>query len=183
MTTGKNIFLIGFMGAGKTSVGRMLSKETGLDFVDLDDFIEKKLRMTIPEIFSQFGELFFRDAESDALRYIAQKKGRIVATGGGVVLREENWKIMGKEGITIYLEASAEILWSRVKNNKSRPLLQVESPFDRVRELLSQRTLLYEKADLIVDTENISPQKVSQEIIRKLKVFRNRLNITSEFAE
>lgn len=163
-----NIFLIGFMGTGKTSVGRILAKSLEMSFVDLDVEIEKELGMTIPEIFSTHGEDFFRDAESEALRSVAQRERQAIATGGGVVLREENWEVMGKKGVTIYLKAPAEVLYKRVKNNTSRPLLQVENPLEKVQELLSKRISLYEKADLIVDTEHISPQEAVREIRNKL---------------
>jgi shikimate kinase len=164
----KNIFLIGFMGAGKTSVGRALAKKLGLDFRDLDEMIKKELGMTIPDIFSTFGEDFFRNEESKALRSVARAENQVIATGGGVVLREENWETMKKDGITIYLKASAEVLWSRVKSNTSRPLLQVGNPFEKLQELLFKRVSLYERADLIISTENISPGDVAEKIIREL---------------
>jgi shikimate kinase len=170
-STRKNIFLIGFMGAGKTSVGRALAKKLGLDFRDLDEVIGKELGMTIPDIFARFGEDFFRNEESDALRSVAHAENQIIATGGGVILREENWEAMKDDGITIYLKASAEVLWNRVKNNLSRPLLQVDDPFERLQELLSRRISLYERADLIINTENIPPADVAEKIIRELKGF------------
>jgi shikimate kinase len=166
-----NIFLIGFMGAGKTSVGRILAKNLEMSFVDLDETIEKELGMKIPEIFSTHGEEFFRDAESKLLRAVAQRGGQVIATGGGVVLREENWEVMEREGVTIYLKAPAVVLYNRVKNNTSRPLLQVDNPFEKVQELLSTRIPLYEKADLIVDTEHITSQEIVKEIIEKLNNF------------
>lgn len=168
--TSKNIFLIGFMGSGKTTVGRRLAKRLGRDFVDLDEYLEKRLGITIPQIFTRFGECFFRDAEYDALQSVSKKNRQVIATGGGVVLRDENWKLMKKKGITIYLKASPEVLWSRVKGNTARPLLQVENPYKKVLELLSKRNALYEKADFIVDTENVSPQNVVEEIERMIKL-------------
>lgn len=156
------------MGAGKTSVGKILAKSLEMSFVDLDEAIEKELAMKIPEIFSTHGEDFFRDAESKVLRSVAQRERQVIATGGGVVLKEENWKTMKKEGVTIYLKAPAEVLYNRVKHTRSRPLLQVENPFEQVQELLSKRIPLYENADLIVDTEHISPQEVVGEIGKKL---------------
>jgi len=167
----KNIFLIGFMGAGKSSVGKKLAKRLQMEFCDLDEAIEKGLGVTISEIFSRQGEDLFRDTESGMLRSLAQKSGQVIATGGGVVLREDNWEAMRKEGITIYLRAPVEVLWSRIKEDTSRPLLQVEDPLKGARELLSKRISLYEKADLIVDTENVSPEDVAEEIIKKLATF------------
>ncbi len=160
------------MGAGKTSVGRVLARKLGLSFRDLDEVIRKELGMAIPEIFSRFGEDFFRNEESKALRSVAQAKNQVVATGGGVILRDENWEAMSNHGVTIYLKASAEILWSRVKSNTSRPLLQVENPLERLQELLSKRISLYEKADLIVNTKNISPADIAEKIIKELNSFQ-----------
>ena len=169
--TPENIFLIGFMGAGKTTVGRILANKLKLAYLDLDEVIEKELKLTVQEIFSRFGEDIFRDAETKALQTITQKDKQVVATGGGVVLRKENWETMEANGITVYLKAPAEVLWSRVKNNTSRPLLQVENPFERLCELLSRRIPLYEKSDLIVDTENVSPEHLALEIAEKMKTF------------
>ncbi len=163
-----NIFVIGFMGAGKTTAGRLLAKKLNLKFCDLDETVEKELGMTINEIFSRHGEDFFRDEESKMLRSVAQRERQVVSTGGGVVLREENWEAMRGAGIVVYLRASAEVLYNRVKNKTMRPLLQVENPFENVQELLSRRILLYEKADLIVDTENLSPQDVALEIAERI---------------
>lgn len=162
--TSKNIFLIGFMGAGKTTVGKVLAKNLGRDFVDLDEYLVKKLGITVPQIFSRFGECFFRDAESEALLSVSKKNRQVIATGGGVVLRDGNWELMKKRGITIYLKASPEILWNRIKGNTSRPLLQVENPYKRLLELLSKRNALYEKADFTVETVNVSPQNIAEEI-------------------
>lgn len=159
------------MGAGKTTVGKILAKRLRLTFIDLDEVIEKELNLTIQEIFSRYGEDFFRDAETKALRSIADKDRYVVATGGGVVLREENWETMKPNGFTVYLRAPAEVLWSRVKNNTSRPLLQVENSFERLCELFSQRIPQYEKADLIVDTESVSPEYLALEIAEKMKNF------------
>jgi len=164
----ENIYLIGFMGAGKTSVGKILAEKLRLEYCDLDELIEAECGKTISSIFSDHGEAFFRELESKTLRSVSQNGGQIVATGGGVVLRQSNWKIMKEEGITIYLKASPDVLWSRIKNDTSRPLLQVEKPFEKVRELLSFRMPLYEKADIVIETENKSPENIADNIIGQL---------------
>jgi shikimate kinase len=164
----KSIYLIGFMGAGKTSVGKILAEKLQLEFCDLDELIEAECGKTISSIFSDHGEAFFRELESKTLRSVSQNGGQIVATGGGVVLRQSNWKIMKEEGITIYLKASPDVLWNRIKNDTSRPLLQVEKPFEKVRELLSLRMPLYEKADIVIETENKSPENIADNIIGQL---------------
>jgi len=157
------------MGAGKTSVGRFLAKKLGLKFSDLDEIIENECGMTISRIFSEYGENFFRDIESKKLRSVSKRGGHIVATGGGAVLRQNNWEVMKKSGITIYLKASPDVLWNRIKNDTSRPLLQVEKPFEKVSELLSLRMPLYEKADIVIETEGESPENIAGHIIRLLE--------------
>jgi shikimate kinase len=164
----KNIYLIGFMGAGKTSVGKIVAEKLQLEFCDLDDLIEAECGKTISSIFSEHGEAFFRELESKTLQSVSQNSGQIVATGGGIVLRQSNWKIMKDEGITFYLKASPDVLWNRIKNDRSRPLLQVEKPFEKVRELLSMRIPLYEKANIVIETENKSPENIADDIIGQL---------------
>jgi shikimate kinase len=167
----KNIFLIGFMGAGKSSVGRILSDTLNLAYCDIDEEIEERYEMKIYEIFQKFGEDYFRDIETQALRDILNDTRRVIATGGGVVLREENWEIMERAGITVYLRASLDSLWSRIKddadNVEFRPLLLVKDPLKRMSELLSARIQLYEKAAEIVDTDNLAPEEVAKRIIEK----------------
>ncbi len=156
------------MGAGKTSVGRILAHKLGLEFSDLDELIEAECGKTISAIFSDHGERFFRDLESRKLLTMSEKSGQIVSTGGGIVLREANWRIMEEGGVTVYLKASTDILWSRIKNDISRPLLQVENPYEKVRELLSLRMPLYEKADIIVESGSKSPENVADDIIGQI---------------
>jgi shikimate kinase len=99
----------------------------------------------------------------------AQEK-QVVATGGGVVQRDRNWDAMNSGGTTIYLKAPIEVIWERIKHSKNRPLLQVENPFETARELLNKRTPLYERADLIVDTSNLSLEEVAEEIIQAINI-------------
>jgi shikimate kinase len=164
----KNIYLLGFMGAGKTSIGKILAEKLRLEFCDLDELIGRERGKTISRLFAEDGEDFFRDLESKKLLTISRKSGQIISTGGGVVLREANWEVMEKGGITIYLKASTDILWSRIRNDSSRPLLQVDRPVEKVRELLSTRVPFYEKADIIIDTENKSPETVADDIIQRI---------------
>jgi shikimate kinase len=164
----KNIYLIGFMGAGKTSVGRVLAKKLRRDFSDLDELIEAEYGKTISRIFSEHGEDFFRDLESKKLQSVSKNSGQIVATGGGIVLRQVNWDAMQNGGITVYLKASPDALWGRIKNDTARPLLQVEKPFEKVIELLSMRMPLYEKADVIIGTEDTSPDNIADDIISRI---------------
>ncbi len=157
------------MGAGKSTVGKIVSEYLKLEYYDLDDLIEVEAGMSISEIFEKYGEEYFRDVESKTLKNIAQLKYRVIATGGGVVLREVNWNVMNSNGVTIYLRAPIDKLWNRIKDDASRPLLMTDDPYGRMKELMSFRSSLYEKADIIIDTDNLAPEEIANEVISKLK--------------
>lgn len=165
----KNVFLIGFMGAGKTTVGRVLADRIGYLYLDADEVIEKNAGKSISAIFSEHGEEYFRDLESESLKSISAAERQVVATGGGVVMRDENWETMKNAGITVYLKAPVEVIWERIRHSTTRPLLQVGNPLETARALLDRRSPLYEKADLIVDTEKLTVEEVAWELIRSLK--------------
>lgn len=164
----KNIVLTGFMGTGKTEVGRLLAQRLGFTFLDADSIIEQEQKMTITEIFQRFGEPFFRDIETAVLKRLSEKEGVIISTGGGAVLRQENMDNLRKKGIIICLTASPETILRRTSNDTSRPLLQVKDPLNRIRELLEFRRPYYEKADIMVETEGKSPIDVAEEIIYRI---------------
>ena len=164
----KNIFLVGFMGAGKSTVGRILADKIGYRYCDADKFIETHAGTTITQIFADQGEKYFRDLESESMEFLSTKEKQVIATGGGVIQRDRNWDAMKNGGITVYLKAPIEVIWERIKDSKDRPLLQVENPLETARELLNKRTLLYEKADLIVDTSDLSLEEVAEEIIKAM---------------
>ena len=164
----KNIFLVGFMGAGKSTVGKILADKTGYKFYDADSYIEEQAGTTITQIFADHGEPYFRDLESEATEELAKKENQVIATGGGVVQRDRNWDAMKKNGITVYLKATVETIWERIKDDTSRPLLQVENPVDTARELLEKRTPMYEKADIVLDTDGLSPEVVAEEILSSI---------------
>ncbi len=160
------------MGAGKSSVGKIISRNLKMNFYDLDDEIEKRNGIAISEIFEKHGESYFRDIETETLKEIAQKSRQVVSTGGGIVLRDENWDVLNGNGITVYLRAPVDELWSRIKkdiNNETlRPLLNVKNPLGKMKELLSERRALYEKAHIIIDTDNVTPENVAEIVIEKL---------------
>jgi len=160
------------MGAGKSSVGKIISRNLKMNFYDLDDEIEKRNGIAISEIFEKHGESDFRDIETETLKEIAQKSRQVVSTGGGIVLRDENWDVLNGNGITVYLRAPVDELWSRIKkdiNNETlRPLLNVKNPLGKMKELLSERRALYEKAHIIIDTDNVTPENVAEIVIEKL---------------
>jgi len=141
-----NIYLIGMMGSGKTVTGKALAVLLNYVFVDLDAEIQTKDGRSISEIFAGSGEPFFRDVESTALENFSKKDGQVIATGGGIVLREENVRRMKTTGKVVLLEAPAESLWQRVRYSKDRPLLNKPDPLGTLRQILGNRKSLYEKA-------------------------------------
>ncbi|MFV2040797.1 MAG: shikimate kinase [Candidatus Hydrothermarchaeales archaeon] len=165
----KNIVLTGFMGAGKSVVGRKLAERLGLGVVDTDDVIEEESGMEISEIFSRFGETRFRELESEAVQKVASLENSVIVTGGGVVLKAENITTLKKNGSIVYLRASPEAIYNRVKDETHRPLLQVADPPGRIRELLEQRTPFYANNDIEIDTTNLSVDEVVEEIVQKIR--------------
>ena len=163
-----NILLIGFMGAGKTTVGKKLSKRLGYFFIDTDCEIEEEQGCTISEIFKYGGEICFRDLETNMLQQLQSKQNLVIATGGGMVMRQENRNLMQNLGTRVYLKVGLEELIRRLKKDKKRPLLQEARPIERITEMLEQRKSIYEEAECIVDTTDLSPQQMVSEIIRKL---------------
>lgn len=164
----KNIFLVGFMGAGKSTVGRILAEKLGYGFCDADKYIEEQAGTTITQIFADHGEEYFRDLESESTEALASGENQVIATGGGVVQRDRNWDAMRTGGITIYLRATVEAVWERIKDDDTRPLLQVDNPVETARELLGKRTPMYEKADIIIDTDALTPEQVADEVLSRL---------------
>jgi len=157
------------MGAGKTTVAKILSKRLNCEFVDLDLYIEKEQGISISEMFEKHGEKYFRDVETECLRKISEKSNQIISTGGGIVIRDQNWEIMKKSGTTVYLKASIETLFNRVKHKTTRPLLNVKNPFEKAKELFLSRESLYEKSEIILDREGLEPGDVAMAIVRELR--------------
>lgn len=160
-----SFFLTGFMGAGKSSVGRRLAELTGLSFVDLDDCLVKQQGCTINEIFAARGEEFFRDLESALLNDLPQSSGGIYATGGGVVLRPENRRRMRELGRIIFLRSDWPALECRLKLSKERPLVNQQVDLQAVHALWLSRQTLYHDADLIIDTDQLTVSQVAERVI------------------
>lgn len=165
----ENIYLVGLMGAGKSTVGRILARRLGKRFVDTDNEIEKRNGVTIPVIFEIEGEDGFRRREQEVLADLSQEQGLILSTGGGIVLKPENREALRNQGFVVYLNARPELLADRTKHDRSRPLLNVEDPLTRLRELHAVRDPLYrEVAHAVVETGRGAPQQVVQAILAEI---------------
>jgi shikimate kinase len=165
----KSIVLIGMMGAGKSSVGRCLQRQTGLSGFDTDELTAFKVGLSIPEIFSKFGEEKFREIETQALRELDPAKAVIIVPGGGIVLRGENLDLLKRLGTVVWLEAREETLFERASHRGNRPLLQTENPRATFAELLRTRTPLYAKiADIRIDTSSLNQDDVAEMILNKI---------------
>ncbi len=168
----KNIVLTGFMGTGKTSVGTRLAKDLGYAFVDTDELIEADQKITITEIFSTFGEPYFRDVEARLIRQVLEGEKQVVSTGGGAVIRDENREAFRKGGLTICLEARAEVIYDRIRHETHRPLLHAPDPLAKIKELLAARDRYYRQADIVIDTSDKTVEDVLNEIKDKVKYAR-----------
>lgn len=169
MWSGKNIVLTGFMGTGKSSVGRRLARKLGLRFVDTDDLITDQAGISIREIFEGYGEDKFREVERQVVRRVSDEKGLVIATGGGVVLNRENMEDLRKNGIIICLTASPEKIMERTGGKDSRPLLNAEERENKVREMLEYRRPFYADADISIDTSAMDQQKVTAMILKHIR--------------
>ena len=149
------IYLLGFMGSGKTTHGRTIARMMGYDFVDMDRWIEETTGMTVPEIFNTHGEQFFREQEHSAIAELSKRERVVIATGGGAPCHGNNMALMKDSGLTIYLQLSPEALLSRLKVSKNkRPLLEGKSEQEMrqtIEEMLGQREPFYNSADMIID--------------------------------
>ncbi|WP_371153789.1 shikimate kinase [Jannaschia sp. 2305UL9-9] len=147
------VVLVGMMGSGKTAVGTALAQYLGVPFRDTDEALVDAARMTIPEIFERDGEAFFRAREAEVLRRLLTLPPGIVSTGGGAFLRAENRDAIAEAGISVWLRAAEPLLWARVRNKTTRPLLRTENPRATLGQLLAEREPAYAKATLVVDAD------------------------------
>ncbi|HBP53332.1 MAG TPA: shikimate kinase [Synechococcus sp. UBA8638] len=166
---GANLYLVGMMGCGKSSAGKILARKLGYRWLDADQVLETAAGRTIPTLFAQEGEEGFRAMETDVLGQIGQWHSCVVSTGGGVVIRPANWGIM-RQGVVVWLAASAELLLERLRQDPTpRPLLQCPDPARRLKHLLAARESLYAQADArIVQTEAMTSEAVAAAVLEAL---------------
>lgn len=165
----ENIILTGYMGSGKTTVGKNVAKLKAYTFLDTDEMIVQQQRRSINEIFATEGEQAFRDMETALLRQMVDDKieHMVLSTGGGMPLRAENRQLLSELGIVIYLKASPETIYSRIKGNTARPLLQCENPMKRIEEMIAERGPLYEEgAVMIINVDGIQQSEVAEQCVR-----------------
>ncbi|MEI7641189.1 MAG: shikimate kinase [bacterium] len=161
-----NIVLIGFMGSGKTTIGKLLEKSTGKKLVDIDKSIEQKTKTKIKKIFALYGEAHFRKLETLAVKVVAKKKNMIIATGGGVVKKQENINLLKKTGVMVYLKSSFKTIVKRVGGRKTRPLFDTAHP-EQAEALFKSRLALYKAAaDIVVDTDKKGKNEVGKIILK-----------------
>ncbi len=161
----RNIFLIGFMGAGKSTIAKRLSSRYGLRLIEMDEEIERREGHSVSQIFALRGEPYFRDQETNLLRELEDTKRAVVSCGGGVPMREGNLKAMHLSGVIVYLSAAPETIYQRVKNVHTRPLLEGHMNVEDIADLMAERLPAYQKAaDLTVVTDNRSVEEISREI-------------------
>lgn len=169
LAQGRNLILIGLMGAGKTSVGKVLARRMQRDFVDSDAEIEKATGVRIPVIFEIEGEAGFRSREERIIKDLCDRQNIVLATGGGAVLSPANRQCLRDSGLVIYLCATPEALWRRTSRDRNRPLLRTSDPLQKLRELHTLRDPLYRTvAHLVVDTGSQSVGTLATHILRLL---------------
>ncbi len=168
-----NVILVGFMGTGKSAVGKLLARSLSRPFLDLDRKIEKETGRSVQEIFAREGEAAFRRLEAKAVREAAALKSQVIATGGGVMSDEKNVQALKASGVLVCLTASPEVILERTSEAIiARPLLAGGNPRERIETLLKLRAPYYAQADLTIDTSNRPLQEIADEILCKLETFK-----------
>ena len=165
----KNIVLVGMMGAGKTTIGELLATKLNRELKDIDRVIEQEQKKSIIEIFTDDGEEAFRQLESETIEKFSNMSNLIIYTGGGALEKANNLSNLQKNGIIIYLKADIEELFKRVKNETQRPLLKEQDPLEVIKKLIKKRKKFYLMADITIITDNKSPEKITEEIIKAIK--------------
>ena len=165
----KNIVLVGFMGTGKTRVGKLLAAQLKWQRLCLDDMIEWKVGKPIADIFTEDGEEYFRKAESEVAKAAAHDRKVIIDAGGGVVIDSKNVIRLKEHGVMFCLTATPEVIYERTKTHGHRPLLNVDDPVAKIDDLLKKRDEFYKRADYIIDTSDLTPEEVVDNILTTMK--------------
>jgi len=166
----RNIVLVGFMGTGKSAVGKLLAKKLNMDFSELDEQIEIREKMSIKDIFETKGEPYFRMVEKEVVKEASSRKNTVISAGGGAIVDGDNFKNLKHSGTIICLKASPETILKRTKDLKTRPLLNVSNPKEQIEELLKKREAYYNKADFSIETDNLSVGEVVVKTIELSKI-------------
>lgn len=164
-----NLYLAGFMGTGKSTIGKELAKLLGRQFIDMDSLLEKKLGMTVKEVFEKKGEAFFRQEEKQLAIELSATANKIVACGGGTILDPDVYRAFSKSGLVMCLFTDKDQLIQRLERTSKRPLLQGAPVEEKVDELLKERTKIYEKITIRVNTTDLTPKDAAKKIIDLLK--------------
>jgi shikimate kinase len=173
----RNLVLVGFMGSGKSSVGREIARRWGFQFIDTDTAIRQKYKKSIPDIFASFGEPFFRDEENLALQKLQNSEHAVIATGGGIVLQPRNHPLLRTLGVVVWLTAGEEVIWERVSRNQNRPLLRTQNPRATISNLMSTRYPLYDAlADITVETSGLTHQQVADRAVAAIRLWPTAQN-------
>jgi len=165
---GRSIVLVGLMGAGKSTVGRRLAQKLGLEFTDADAEIERAAGKTVPDIFRDHGEDYFRDGERKVIARLLESGPQVLATGGGAFMNEETRQNIAHRGISVWLKADIDLLMKRVRRRDNRPLLRAEDPEEIMRQLIAQRYPIYSQADVTVESRDVPHNSIVTDVIRAL---------------
>jgi shikimate kinase len=168
----QNLALVGFMGTGKSSVGRMAAEYLRFSFVDTDELIESETGKSVADIFAHHGEAIFRQFERDVVHALGTRRGVVIATGGGLVADPANMASLKRHALVVCLWASPETIWERVRSQTHRPLLQTANPQAKIRELLEQRGPAYRSADVLLHTGFRSTKEVVQQVLHQFNLAR-----------
>jgi shikimate kinase len=162
----RNLILVGLMGAGKSSVGRLLAQQLGVPFIDSDIEIERVSRMTITELFAAYGEEEFRALEARVMKRLLKGGPRVVSTGGGAFINARTRRHIKKGGLSVWLKADLDVLWDRVNKRDTRPLLKTENPKQTLENLMNTRYPVYAEADLTVLSRDVRKEVMADEVLR-----------------
>lgn len=165
-----NIFLCGFMGCGKTTIGKLISEKFKYKFIDLDEFISDETGLSVAEIFDKYSEEYFRNSETDALKKLSLTDNTVISLGGGAILNPVNADIIKNSGTVIFIDIDEKVAFKRLKNDTSRPLLNTPDKFDKIKELLKERRPIYRKYSDITVNGDEKPEIIAEYIKKVLKI-------------